>query len=255
MSKSEPDPEFFVGYLPTPAGAKRFLRWGVLAIGLVAGGLAWALAAGERDPGGGVWNLEEAKVLDGVVYADPSPLIRVTAPDGATVTVLLIDQGKVGARGRVRDFDGRSVRVNGHMLSGRNVLMLELDEGAEAIKLIPSKPHGSMESVTWLGDVVLRGEIVDSKCFAGAMKPGEGKTHKACAALCLRGGVPAMFMSVEEGKTVPYLVVDSQGKSPSGEALERILPFVGDWVEVRGKARGLADLRILEISTDGIRRL
>jgi hypothetical protein len=254
MSKSELDSEFFVGYLPTPAGSKRFLRWGVLAIGLVAGGLVLALAAGERDPGAGVWNLEEAKVLDGVVHADPSALIRVTAEDGRAVTVLLIDQGKIGARERVRDFDGRSVRVSGHMLSGRNVLMLELNEGAESIKLTPGKTSGSAASATWQGDVVLRGEVVDSKCFAGAMKPGEGKTHKACAALCLRGGIPAMFMAVEDGKTVPYLLVDSQGKSPSGEALERILPFVGDWVEIHARAGRWADLRILEISADGIRR-
>jgi hypothetical protein len=140
------------------------------------------------------------------------------------------------------------------MLSGRNVLMLELNEGAESIKLTPGKTSGSAASATWQGDVVLRGEVVDSKCFAGAMKPGEGKTHKACAALCLRGGIPAMFMAVEDGKTVPYLLVDSQGKSPSGEALERILPFVGDWVEIHARAGRWADLRILEISADGIRR-
>lgn len=254
MSKSENDGEFFVGYLATPAGSKRFLRWGVLVLGLMAGGLALALAAGERDPGGGVWNLDEAKSLEGVLYVDPTPLIRVTGPDKAVITVLLVDQGKVGARERVREFDGRSVRVNGHMLSGRNVLMLEMDEGAEAIKLIPNMMLSTLPWVTWQGEGVLRGEIVDSKCFAGAMKPGEGKTHKACAALCLRGGIPAMFMAVEDGKTVPYLVVDSQGKSPSGEALERILPFVGDWVEIHARTGRWADLRILEISADGIRR-
>jgi len=182
MFKKEDERDFFVGYLATPAGAGRFLRWGVLVIGLIGGGLALALAAGERDPGGGVWNLEEAKSLEGVVRVDPSPLIRVAGGDGAVVTVLLIDQGKVGARARVREFDGRMVRVNGHMLSGRNVLMLEMDEGAEAIKEIPKMKGDRALSASWGGDVVLRGEIVDSKCFAGAMKPGEGKTHKACAA-------------------------------------------------------------------------
>src|SRR5579862_2898776 len=105
MSKNEEDQEFFVGYLPTPLGAKRFLQWGILVVGLVAGGFALALAAGERDPGGGVWNLDEAKSLEGVLYVDPTPLIRVAGPDKAVSTLLLVDQGKVGARERVREFD------------------------------------------------------------------------------------------------------------------------------------------------------
>jgi len=63
-----------------------------------------------------------------------------------------------------------------------------------------------------------------------------------------------MFMTVEEGKVVPYLVVDSSGKSPGGEELEQILPFVGDWVEVRGRSGRIGDLRIVEILADGIRR-
>ena len=40
------------------------------------------------------------------------------------------------------------------------------------------------------GPVTVSGEIVDSKCFLGVMVPGAGKTHKECASLCLRGGIP-----------------------------------------------------------------
>ena len=36
--------------------------------------------------------------------------------------------------------------------------------------------------------------LVASGRFDGAMKPGDGKTHKGCAALCLRGGIPPALM-------------------------------------------------------------
>ena len=47
---------------------------------------------------------------------------------------------------------------------------------------------------TSLGVATLRGEIVDSKCYLGAMKPGDQKTHKACATLCIRGGIPPVLV-------------------------------------------------------------
>jgi hypothetical protein len=40
------------------------------------------------------------------------------------------------------------------------------------------------------GLVKLTGEIVDSKCFLRVIAPGSGKTHKECASLRLRGGIP-----------------------------------------------------------------
>jgi hypothetical protein len=36
----------------------------------------------------------------------------------------------------------------------------------------------------------LTGELVDSKCFLGVMRPAVGKVHRGCAIRCLAGGVP-----------------------------------------------------------------
>ena len=255
MFKTEAEGAFFVGYLPTPATSKRFLKRALLVLIVIIGGLALLLAAGQRDPGDGVWDLDEIKSLEGVVAVDPCPLIRVNRPGEGAVTVLVVSEGKVGARERLEGMSGRVVRLNGHILQRGAVMMLESDDGAEAIKAMDNgSRRNELEKVVWGGDVVLQGELVDPKCFAGAMKPGEGKTHKACAVLCIRGGIPALFMAVEEGKSVPYLVVDAQGKSPRGDSLERLLPYVGDWTEVHGRAGRLGNLRVLEILADGIHR-
>jgi hypothetical protein len=246
--------DFFVGYLETPAGMKRFLRGVVVGFVGVVVGLTAILASVQRDPGEGVWHVDESSMIEGVAFADPCPVIRVKEGD-VEKTLLLVSEGKFGARQRISALDGKRVRVRGHRLSGRGVPMLELEDGAEAIKVAEPAADSGGENVRWGENVVIRGELVDPKCFSGAMKPGEGKTHKSCAALCIRGGMPVMFVAVEDGKTVPYLVVESSGKSLNGERLERILPFVGDWAEVRGRVGTWADLKVLDISADGIRRL
>jgi hypothetical protein len=45
-----------------------------------------------------------------------------------------------------------------------------------------------------LGERILIGEIVDTKCFLGVMNPGEGKVPRECAALCLSGGIPRALL-------------------------------------------------------------
>ncbi|MGE6744243.1 hypothetical protein ACQKGC_28815, partial [Allorhizobium pseudoryzae] len=48
-----------------------------------------------------------------------------------------------------------------------------------------------------LGRWRIAGEICDGKCYAGAMRPGSGLAHKACANLCLIGEIPAVFVTVD----------------------------------------------------------
>jgi hypothetical protein len=246
------DSEFFVGYLATPARTGRFLRRAVVLIALLAGGVALLAGAGQRDPGAGVWDLEHATMLEGDLSIEPAPLVRVKQ-NGVGKSVLLVSEGKIGARERVSGSDGKRVRVHGHMISGRGLPMLELDEGAGAVEVLGA--GGRAAGVAWGEVATLRGELVDPKCFGGAMKPGDGKTHKSCAVLCLRGGIPLVLMAVEEGKTVSYLVVDAKGRSVAGDGLEQVRGFVGDWAEVRGRVGRYGDVRVLEILSDGIRRL
>ena len=64
------------------------------------------------------------------------------------------------------------------------------------------------------GPVTVRGEIVDSKCFLGVMVPGSGKTHKDCASLCLRGGIPpALYVQDRRGDSFVLLLTGTSGES------------------------------------------
>ena len=241
--------EFFVGYLATPNGQRHFLwRAGVLVlvIGVMVG---VGLAAFQRDPGSGVWDLSEANELEGVIDVRPCPLIRVIE-GGRPISMLLVGEGKVGVAERFAGMAGKRVKVRGHTLTRAAVRMFEVEDGAEARHVLGGESSGAVP-VTERGELVLRGEIADPKCFAGAMKPGDGKTHKGCAVLCLRGGIPSV-LATGDGE---YLLVDDAGDSLRGQAFERVVPFVGEAVEVKGVVVVRGDLQTLRVSAGAVRRL
>jgi hypothetical protein len=160
-------------------------------------------------------------------------------------SILLVEEGKVGARDRITALNGKRVRVRGRTLERAALRMFELQGGDNGIQVI-GEAADSRGAAAMRRSVMLRGEIVDPKCVAGAMKPGDGKTHKGCAILCLRGGIPPAFVSGGE----VYLIV----LVPT-ESVDVLLPFVGDRVEVRGEVESRGDLKILHLSVDGVGRI
>ena len=249
--------EFYVGYFKAPPALARFLRWVLPVLIVVAVAVAWFVSRSQNDPGDAVWH-DDAQALVGRIAAKPYPLIRVPSrqPDSPVETILLVSEGKHGGGERVAALDGRIARVRGTILErdGRRLLELaESDAVTPATSLSqPEEARLASSNVVLMGQVTLRGEIIDPKCYSGAMKPGEGKMHKECATLCIAGGIPPMFVTLDDaGRRSYYLLT-----SADGEALDdRILPFVADAVEIRGALEKRDDLQVLRIDPAGIRRL
>jgi len=249
--------EFYVGYLKTPPAIAGFLRW--MLPGLIVAGLAvaWFVSRSQNDPGDGVWH-DDAQAFVGRIAAKPYPHIRVpsTEPGSPVETILLVSEGKHGGGERVTALDGRIARVRGTILERDGRRLLELSE-TDAVKVDesmadPEAGRLTAPNVVALGAVTLQGEIIDPKCYSGAMKPGEGKAHKECATLCIAGGIPPMFVTLNaSGKRNYYLLTDSNGQALD----DRILPFVADAVEVSGTLERRDDLLVLRINPAGIRRL
>jgi hypothetical protein len=249
--------DFFVGWLPMPRSYARFLFPVALALVLVGAGTAIVLALGQRSPGPAVWDDATPRSFEGIVYASPYAMVRVPGetPDAPVRTILLVEEGKFGAAERVRPFDGRAVRVTGTLLHRDERWMLELaagDAGLTPIALSQEQSQRLRRGIpASLSEVTLRGEIIDSKCYLGAMKPGGGKTHKACAALCLSGGVPPMFVTRNPtGSAAYYLLADPDG----GPVSQAVIDHVGDPIEVTGRLETYDDLRVLKVAAAGIRR-
>ncbi len=250
----EPGDDFYVGYLPTPRAHRNTLRV-VLPAAIALLALVAILVAGrQRDAGPGVWR-DEPTTHEGTIIASPYPMLATLASDGSIAELrLLIEEGKHGAA-RARGLDGRRVVARGRLLErspqpGR-VMMLELLPGDEGLAPREGAP-APLAAPAPDARLTLRGEIIDSKCYHGAMKPGEGKAHKACATLCIRGGIPAMLLvrhGVHAGELL--LLAGPDGGPIPREAHE----FIGEPVEVTGEVVRLGPLRVLRIGAAAVRRV
>jgi sulfoxide reductase heme-binding subunit YedZ len=246
--------EFYIGYdPPMPPGIARFVRRAVLTIGAGVPIAAGLLAIGHRPLDGGTFEFGSPRTISGTIASRPYPAIRLdsgrdsgTGADAGNGTrtgtgsgarretwALLVAPGKHGADSLVSAFDGERVMLEGTRIQRGDHLMFEVTPGTIARKR-PTDAATPMrfDAGASVGAVVtLRGEIVDSKCHLGVMVPGEGKTHKDCASLCLRGGIPpALLVRDREGRSALLLLVSGSGEPVGREAVR----LAGEPVEVTG---------------------
>lgn len=241
----QPDP-MYVGYLPVPTRIRRFIRPVVAGLLLLMVVAAVAIAARQRDPGDGVWGLGRTIEFEGVLVAEPH-FILFENDGGVWRHALLVEQGK-RVPTRLATQAGQRVRLRGVMLSRANVRLFELAGGDDLTVLGPATD--ALPRAPVAGPLPTHGEIIDPKCYAGAMKPGDGKTHKACAALCLRGGIPPMLRDARTG-TLHLLV--GPDHTPIGHALASI---AGEPVTLENPvAERWADLPVVVVDPNEVRPL
>ncbi len=256
MAEFRPDQpmaeEMYVGYLPVPAGYRRFLRFAIPGILWIMVAVAFVIARSQPAPGQGVWDDAQARSFTGTIVAHPYPMVYADdRGDGKPGAVLLVETGKHGGEQRAAMVDGQRARISGWPLHRDGRFMVELEPGADALRAEPG-PSTPAPEPRAIGRVTLRGEIMDSKCFLGAMKPGEGRTHKECATLCISGGIPPMLVTRDAaGAATYYLLLNPEGAPLDKEAYE----FIADPVEVSGELESAGGLLRLRVGPADIRRL
>jgi hypothetical protein len=251
---SVPDPTheapFFIGWAKLPPALAPPLAF--VAAALVAGFAALALglgaSTGDPGPGGFDWAAGRQQMA-GVVQARPYPILRLppsTAyPEGHAV--MLAGVGKVGVQAPAAALDGAAAQAAGFLIKRGDLDMLQLD-GPEGL-VAAAASAGAVPTVTPppatpLGRYRLVGELCDGKCYAGAMRPGTGLAHKACANLCLAGGLPLVFVSTGpvEGQSF-FLVGDAAGGEPAAEDYRDL---VARLVEIEADVERVDDLLVLK---------
>lgn len=246
---------FFVGYLrEVPEREAQGLARALAALLLVAACTALALAAGQGpfEPAHFEFGIERR--FEGLLVEAPLPTLILerptpAGPGGAEPHSrwLLCAQWKHGAQALVAGLDGRRVRASGSLVHREGQVMLELHGRPELLDAAGEAPPAAVA----LGEVELRGQIVDSKCWLGVMNPADTITHRACAVRCLSGGVPALFVvRGADGVAVSLLLTGRDGRALNAEILE----LVAEPLVVHGAVERQGALLLLRAEPGEFRR-
>jgi len=215
--------EFYVGYLPMPAGLKRTIRHVVIAVGVLAVVAAAILIVGQQPFAASTFEFQQYREFRGTLLTEPYPALAIA---GQEPPWLLVGPGKHGV-GDLRQWSGREVALKGERIyrtSGSTEdHMIELAPGS----LTARGEGNSVQGTENLGEVQLTGEIVDSKCYFGVMNPGAGKVHRDCAVRCISGGIPPAFLVRDSSGTLVTLLLANWKRE--------LLEHVAEPVTIRGR--------------------
>jgi hypothetical protein len=248
--------DFYVGYLPkAPTALAGFVRKIIVVLGILAMTMALVLVVAQKPFSNSTFEYGKLRSFEGVVEAQPFPTLLVARPgevgqQDKYSRYLLVAPGKHGADNLVAKFDGNQVRLKGQLIYRDGGTMVEIVPGS--IAAIDGRP-AVQETTRDLGTVTLTGEIVDSKCYLGVMNPGQGKVHRDCAARCLSGGIPPIFI-VTDGITADgreqLLLVGLDGRALGRDALRE---FIAEPIQIEGELLEKGSIQLLKIDPRGLR--
>jgi hypothetical protein len=239
----EPSDDFYIGYeARMPSMLARRIRGAVVALLVVATLLPLALVTAQGRFSDAVFEFGHSRTVVGRLVEFPYPAIDVG--DSTPASYWLVGPGKHGAAALVRGLDGRTVRVTGTLIERDEEKMLQV--APDGIETLPSVTETKASAIVRIRTVTVAGELVDSKCHLGVMKPGEGPLHRDCAVRCLLGAVPPMIS--ERGTTARYALLHEDGRP----LLSDFSALAGRPLSVRGTLVRQGARRFLAVSLDDI---
>jgi len=254
------DNDFYIGYMPKASGKFGRTGW-IAAIGLIVIGtlIAGAITTSQPDFPPSIFEFGVEREFEGVITESPYPILNVLRPGTEDAMpqyspYYLVVFGKSGAQDAVQGMNGKRVKLKGSLIYREQQTMIEvLDGSIEVLSDVPaeSAPALAGEGIS-LGEKTLTGEIVDSKCFLGVMNPGELKLHKACATLCIAGGIPPVLVVRNKQSLATYFMLVSK----EGQAVnEQVLPLIATPVEISGEVIKYGELLVLKADPATYQRL
>jgi hypothetical protein len=243
--------DFYVGYLPkAPTALARFVRKVIIVLALLAVTAAFVLVNGQMQFANSAFEYGKLSSFEGIVVTRPFPTLLVTRPgqvgqEDKYSRYLLVAPGKHGADDLVAGFDGKQVRLRGQLIYREGGTMVEITPGPMAV--IDNAP--AVQATTRdLGTVTVTGEIVDGKCYLGVMNPGQGKVHRDCAARCLSGGIPPIFVTTDGHEQL--LLVGLDGRALGRDVLRE---FIAEPIQIQGELLETGSTQLLKVDPSALR--
>jgi hypothetical protein len=246
--------EIFVSYRPSGRRYVRASRLYVMAMLWVGVVLALVWARSQQSPGDGVWHDGNMETMSGTLALKPYPMLLVDNPGSSEQsTFLLVETGKRACRPIDAEWNGKTVELQGWVLQRQGRKMFELAPEMTPKLLGESRNLQAHEDLdSGQQKAVVFAEVVDSKCYLGAMKPGSGLTHRACAALCLRGGIPPVAVAWGKGGQAKVFLLMSADGGPIGTEIAHL---AGLDVVLQGHVGQIGDLPTLRVVPQEIQKL
>lgn len=237
--------DFYIGYLPkSPASQGRFTRSVTVAVFVIITAAALALTFGHGKLPASNFDFDKIQSFQGTIETSPYPSL-VSRDD----RFLLVAPGKHGAGELIGSFAGKAVQLQAKRIYRDGRTMLEVMPGS--VQLTSAAAMKAANDLD-LGNISLIGEIVDSKCYTGVMNPGSGKVHRDCAARCISGGIPPLFVVKDKsGNTLVYVLADSDGKPLNRDVLQK----VAEPVRIEGRAMRRGSTLLLYADPASITRI
>lgn len=239
------DHEFYVGYLSkAPGGIAVLARRAVIGLGLLTVLVALVLVFAQQRFAASFFEFGNMREFQGIVREWPVPLLV----SGST-SKALVAEGKHGASSLVAGMDGLSITLRGTLIHRDGLEMIEVAENSVRVLGEADRDVSAIEN---LGTHTLVGEIVDSKCYLGVMNPGHTKPHRECAALCIRGGIPPLFVARDAANHSIHLWLMSETGQPVNQ---QVSDFVAEPMEITGQVSRIGDQMYFNASLAAYKRL
>ncbi len=122
--------------------------------------------------------------------------------------------------------------------------LMEIENGLYSFRA--AKPPIDLPAITALNktDTIISGEIIDPKCYFGAMNPGQGKPHLSCAVRCIQGGIMPVVKYSISGKENYAILLGENGEQINN----KLLGFIGQSLQITGKLASINNWQILYIN-------
>ena len=247
--------EFYIGWMAkAPKSFAKHVKIVLLILFPSALIIAYLLSTNQKKFSSANFEFGKTREIKGIYYNSPVPMLVTTG-----LTMPLVGYGKHGAETAIMEIEkeknvslnGKEVTLKGTLITGDGKTLLQIDKSDDPFVSVGAVSTVQVQQKD-LGTKIIRGEIIDPKCYFGVMKPSEGKVHRDCAIRCILGGIPpVLHVQNEKGESNYYLIV-----GPNGEKMnEAVQDMVAEPVSIEAKAVQQDDWIILYTTKDKINRI
>ena len=229
--------EFYIGYEGVMPARTRRAVIGAIVIAMAAGLTAALLfVSQQRALAEARFEFGHVQTFEGYLWMTPAPVLLVREHQ-AVRPHWLVSPGKFGPQPALGQSGAGWVTLSGKLVDRDPWRMIEVAPGS--VRTVDARAPAPVVAAPPARQRVLRGEIVDSKCFLGVMNPGERTVHRDCATRCLSGGVPAMLAYRDETGSHLALLL--------GAGPEVLREGVGNTVTLSGVLSGPEEAQVFAV--------